>query len=41
LRITRVPFTSKIVKEKLKEKVKELNAAFISDKLDPQLRSTA
>ncbi len=35
LRITKVPFTSKIIKEKLKEKVKELNAAFISGKLDP------
>jgi flagellin-specific chaperone FliS len=35
LRITKVPSTSKIIKEKLKEKVKELNAAFISGKLDP------
>jgi len=35
LRITKVPITSKIIKEKLKERIKELNAAFISGKLDP------
>jgi len=35
LRITKVPFTSKVVKENLREKMRELNAAFISGKLDP------
>jgi hypothetical protein len=35
LKITKVPPVSKIIKEKLREKVRELNAAFISGKLDP------
>ena len=40
LRITKVPFTSKIVKENLREKIRELNAAFISGKLDPSSYAT-
>jgi len=35
LRIVRVPSTSKVIKEKLREKVKELNAKLISGKVDP------